>query len=195
MIGDGRTDNKDIASAIPDIRAVGDLERIRTSTDPEPVDSIVDAMDRLVLYDIIPRSARAPRSSVSIACGAIRRMTCTGGNQDLLKRLLDKQKTDYLKPFTDLVIRLWLLCPPSGLAESMESAIRAVFDKERRLSHADAAKELIIRWNGPDPLNCDSLVNTVEGRYRQTFDFSRRQGGTAVSRRLAEPCDLSALYS
>ena len=84
-------------------------------------------------------------------------------NQEPLKHLLLRQAA-VTKPYLDLVIRMWLISPPESVVESMVSAVKEVFGMHRQLTHANAAMEPAIRWNGPDLCSADQLIGAVVAR-------------------------------
>ena len=194
------TSNKNLMDLMPDIRCVADLDRLRSAKAPSPVQLIMKAMTRLESRRIIPPSARAPERSVSAACAILHEEACArGGDQHLLKVLWQRQKAvPELQPFVALVIRLWLISPPESVVESMGSVIQ-VFGAHRQLDRANAAKELLIRWNGPELSQADPLIKAVQRRCG--LNFQKRSGGitgafegTVISRHRGMECARSHVY-
>ena len=104
-----------------------------------------------------------------------------------------------LWPFLHLVVRLWLISPSESVVESMAGIVKVVFGPHRRLLHENAAKELIIRWNGPELCSADGLVNRVQQKYR--FNFSRSSvsiaaatEGTVIARYKSQKCPRLSYY-
>ena len=71
----------------------------------------------------------------------------------------------------------------------MASVIGDIFGTRRQLSHQNAAKELIVRWNSPDVFAADDLIKAVQDRHnfefvRRTTDIRSAFHGTVISRHL-----------
>ena len=196
------TSNKDLMEVMPHIRNVADLERIRSAKTPDIIQHIMEPQERLESRRIVPRSSHAAESSVQVAVDTLQSEMCKrGGNQDLLKLLWNKQdNVPDLRPFIQLVIRLWLISPPESVVESMGSVIQEVFGAHRQLDHSNAAKELLIRWNGPELCRSDALVKAVQRKCG--FNFLKRSGGvtgaiegTVITRHRRVKCPRSAVYA
>ena len=195
------TSNKDLLDLMPDIRDVADLERIRSDKTPRQVPVILDALKRLESRRIIPSSARAPESSVRAACEVIHEELCAKkGNQHLLKELWIKQQSDpAIRPFVEVVIRLWLISPPESVVESMGSVIQEVFGNHRQLDHKNAAKELSIRWNGPELCRSDDLVWAVRRKcgvkfLKRSWNYYNSEG-TVIKRHRGVECPRVSVYA
>ena len=170
------TDNQRVMDAMIDIRSVADLQRIRDNR-YDTVDAAVGAIQRLVARGLVPRSCSVPRESVLAAHTLLQEpQRATGCNQQLLKLLFGNCGSDgSLRPYIDLVVRLWLISPTETVVESMASAIQEVFGVHRQLDHSNAARELVIRWNGPEPCKADGLIGAVQRRAK--FNFIRHKTG------------------
>ena len=73
------------------------------------------------------------------------------------------------------MVHLWLISPTETVVESMASTIQEVFGAHRQLDHSNAARELVIRWNGPEPCWADSLIGAVQRQ--ANFNFIRHKTG------------------
>ena len=186
---------------MPHIRQVADLERIRSATAPDTVQQILQSQARLESRRIIPQSSIGVESSVRVAYDILRSEMCTrGGNQDLLKMLWKKQDDiPELRPFVRLVIRLWLISPPESVVESMGSVIQEVFGAHRQLDHSNAAKELLIRWNGPELCRSDLLVKGAQRKcglnfLKRSHGIAKAMEGTVITRHRRVQCPRSIVY-
>lgn len=171
------TANGQLQQSIVDLRAVSNLVEVRMSLLPlhTQVSLIGEAARRLVRAKLIPSSAVPPEWSLLEALQLLRsdRFRAEKSNQALLKSLWREARNNpALKPFINLVIRTWLLCPAESVVESMGSVLKEVFSYKRQLKHENAAKELIIRWNGPAIGAADRLIHDVQRSHK--FDFVRR---------------------
>ena len=186
------TSNSAIMRAMEDIRCVGDLEAIRASQSPVQVWLMVDAIKRLIGSQLIPASADVPHSSLREAFDVLHSEPyARGDNRKLLKLLWQEAKVKpAIKSYINLVIRLWLIAPAESVVESMGSVLKEVFGTHRQLKHENAAKELVVRWNGPDVCHAGSLLRAVQDK--KHFNFVRRSvnakqalEGTVISRHKA----------
>ena len=149
--------NAKLGKNIEDVRAVGDLVQLQSARFVYATIDVTKASERLKRSGLTP--AACPLDSVRAVFDELRSDTCKAmrTNQELLKHLL-LLKAPAMKLYLDLVTRIWLLNPPESVVESMASAVKEVFGVHRQLSHANAAKELVIRWNGPELCEADQLV-------------------------------------
>ena len=65
----------------------------------------------------------------------------------------------------------------------MASAIGDIFGTSRHLSHQNAAKELIVRWNSSDVFAADDLIRAVQNRHN--IEFVRRTTDIRFTGRLS----------
>ena len=119
-------------------------------------------------------------------------------NQKLLKHLLLSKNT-VIKPYVNLVVRIWLLSPPESVVESMASAVKEVFGVHRNLTHANAAMECVIRWNGPELCAADQLIDAVVANVQQRSHASRGAApgiltGMVLRRYLGNVCARSKAF-
>ena len=185
--------NASMKTWMADIRTVGDLERLSASPTSSVADDVQTAIVRLRRGGCIPTTVDVPTLGIVMAYRAVRELRVKKGTTD--NRILFKalhqlaQCQSELLPFVHLITRLWLTWPLESVVESMESVISDVFGTRRQLSHHNAAKELIVRWNTPDVFAADDLIQAVQERHR--FQFVRRTNsirsafeGTVISRHL-----------
>ena len=116
---------------------------------------------------------------------------------ELYVRLENKAQSDpSLAPYSAMVARIWLLAAPESVVESMCSVAKDIFGENRQLSHSNAAKELCVRWNGPEPVCTDRLLDHV--RLRCTKDnfltVGHRDVGKVIKRHLARKCHRAPIY-
>ena len=195
------TVNSTITTAMADIRCVADLEGIRSTRSPIQVCLMADAIKRLVGVKLIPATTEVSQNGLREAYDALHaERYATGDNRALLKEMWqDAKQKPSLKPFLELVIRLWLIAPAESVVESMGSVLKEVFGTHRQLKHENASKELVVRWNGPDLCSAGPLVKAVQDKYR--FNFVRRSinvkqafEGTVISRHKANRSHRACLY-
>ena len=121
-------------------------------------------------------------------------------NRKLFKGLWEMAKDDQsLSDYMAVVVRLWLIWPVESVVESMGSVLKDVFKNSRVLDHDNAAKELIVRWNGPDVAHADGLVDQVLRRNPDMNNFVRASiaqavKGTVISRHLSSRHPRSFIY-
>ena len=170
------TDNQRVTDSMIDIRSVADLQCIRDNT-YGTVDAALGAIHRLVARGLVPKSCSVSRETVLAAHTLLQEPHRTAKcNQQLLKLLYENCGSDgKLRSYVDLVVRLWLISPTETVVESMASAIQEVFGVHRQLDHSNAARELVIRWNGPEPCRADGLIGAVQ-RWAN-FNFIRHKTG------------------
>ena len=177
------TDNQLLMDVMGHVMNVGNLKRIRASGDKLGATDIQRSVEHLVARRVIPPSCRTTLETVRAALSVIRNSDETD-NQALLKVLY---KAPELRGYVNLVCRLWLIHPTESVVESMASAVQEVFGVHRQMDHSNAAMELQVRWNGPDPFHADKLLRAVQAKHR--FNFSRQSSnvrqaleGTVISR-------------
>ena len=161
--------NQRVSLAMLDIRAAGDLTRLKKTGHVDHVKLVESSIKALVAQKLIPQSAVVSMQSLTAAYTFL---SCVSGdsNRELFKALhKEAQSRVALKPYVDLVTRLWLLCPPESVVESMASVVEDVFGQHRQLNHDNAEKELMIRWNGPDVHHAGDLLAAVQRKYANNF--------------------------
>ena len=191
--------NAKLLNAMEDIRTVADLRELRRSRSSGVLRFVDGAIQRLVATRIIP--AGVPPASLRLAYQAIQETREGLTNQELFKELWKASKTQpELQPFLSLVSRLWLISPAESVVESMGSAVKEVFGAHRQLLHENAAKELIVRWNGPDMCSADGLILEVQRRHK--FNFTRSAisitaatEGTVLARHKTKKCPRESFFS
>ncbi|KAF0306494.1 hypothetical protein FJT64_022013 [Amphibalanus amphitrite] len=170
LSGPIRVKNQTVTSLMWKIRKVGDLVMVQASKDTQQlqVRGICEAMELLVAQGLIPASSVAPESSVVEAVSVLRTLPSTDAtNQHLLRHLhREQERKPLLRAYVQLVTRLWLLLPAESVVESMASVLKEVFATHRQLHHDNAAKELVVRWNGPDVGEADQLISRVQSRFK-----------------------------
>lgn len=181
-----------------DIRTVGALSDIQSQQESasDQVSAVVKATARLASAKLIPVSAIPEQNSILHAVLAVR-SSPQASNKELLKML--HRLGEKVRPFANLVVRVWLLSPPESVVESMGSMLKEIFSMHRQLLHENAAKELVIRWNGPDVDDCDALLRAVQKK--KGYDFIRRSvnvknmlAGTVIARHRATRSHRTSLF-
>ncbi|XP_043189268.1 uncharacterized protein LOC122375015 isoform X2 [Amphibalanus amphitrite] len=170
--------NLRLIKAMPHVRMVADLDQLSSSPTSGVVDDMLKSVDRLRSDGLIPEtgSTERMRDAMLASYKVIRaeRMNKPNlGNQELFKILWQRAEQD-IKPYINLVTRLWLISPCESVVESMGSVVADVFGEHRNLKHANAAMELVVRWNGPDLASADALIQAVVRSPRENFNFVRR---------------------
>lgn len=190
--------NSKLLEVMPDIRAIADLQALRRSPTSGILKDVDAAQRRLLARRIIPECV-AP-GSLRVAYEAIKATEDGLSNPRLYQELWKAaaQKPE-LKPFVALVTRLWLCSPTESVVESMASVAKEVFGAHRQLSHENAAKELVVRWNGPDTCSADWLVTEVQRRHKYNFTRSATSimaavEGTVIARHRSTPSVLTAVF-
>lgn len=195
------TSNKVLLDCMPYIQRIGDLKGLQTSraSVDAQVRSILEAVSHLVSRKLMPPSAAAPHSSIHAALDILREEegSASTTNPTLLKALW--KRGPLVKPFVNLVIRMWLLSPAESVVESMASVLKEVFSMHRQLKHENAAKELLIRWNGPELDGAESLIKAVQKRHhfmfvRRTTNVKHMLVGKVLSRHKAAQSYRSCLF-
>ena len=192
--------NRALNGAMDQLKLVGDLCRLRDIKHESGLAFIESAIECLVLRKLIPSSAKVDRADITAAWQCVSPYT----DQDTrdLYRVLAREAVcnDRLASYLDLVTRVWLISPVESVVESMASVLNDVYGAHRQLDHANGEKELLIRWNGPEPSQADPLLEFVQQRER--FSFKRRGNPTlweslpgVVMRRLARfICPLAKVF-
>ena len=195
------TDNQRLMDAMGDVKAVADLQGIRDSTHGT-VDAAVGAIHRLVSRRLVPQTCHVTRDSVLAAHAVLREPRCASqSNQQLLKLLWNSRDlVSGLRPYVELVVRLWLISPTETIVESMASAVQEVFGVHRQLDHSNAARELVLRWNGPELNRADGLICAVQRK--AGFNFVRHMtglhqtlAGAVITRHKNMPSAKAAIFS
>ena len=160
-------------SIILHVKTVGCVADIASSSLPErvQVSQVRLACKALSAAKLVPASAVPPEWSVT---EGVRLLTAgPATNEALMKALwLSARDNAALRPYVDMVACCWLLCPAESGAESMGSVLKDVFAPKRQLRHENAAKELLIRWNGPAVGHVEGLVKEAQRANR--FHFTRQ---------------------
>ena len=161
--------NHRLTLSMLDIKEAGDLRRLKQTGHVDHLKSVHRSIKSLVEQRFIPQSANVDMGSLTAVYKALR-ASSGSTNQELFKFLHKGAKDQtVLKPYLDLITRLWLLCPPESVVESMASVVEDVFGQHRQLNHENAELELMIRWNGPDVHHADDLLSAVQKSYTNTF--------------------------
>ena len=183
------------------LRKVGDLCQMRAVEHAECLTHVRSAAAELARLSIIPESAVVSGLSVRAAYDAVREMPEGLSNTELFRRLSKvAEENQTVKRYTELVSRVWLLAAPESVVESMGNVVQDVFGHHRQLSHENAAKELFIRWNGPDVTSSDRLLervqNTFANKFVRTDDRSIAESlqGTVVRRHQASICHRAFMF-
>ena len=104
-----------------DIRTAGDLVRLKQTGHVEHLKEVERRIKSPREQSLIPASAHVGLESLTATC---RVLTEASGstNQELLVTLhKEAQAHPLLKPYVDLVTRLWLIFPAESVGESMAS--------------------------------------------------------------------------
>ena len=183
------------------LRKVGDLCQLQAVEHAECLAHVRNAAAELADLGIIPRSAVVSCLSVRAAYDAVRDMSGGLSNAELFRRLSSVgEQNPTVRKYADLVSRVWLLASPESVVESMGNVVQDVFGHHRQLSHENAARELFIRWNGPDVMAADPLLDKVQNRYKNKFvrtderSIAASLQGTVVGRHQARRCPRTVLF-
>ena len=193
--------NHQLALAMGDVSLVGRLNRVRDLAHESSLILVKTAAENLVRQKLIPKSADAPAKSILAAWRCLRELPNNCPDKKLFLGLVRESKTNAdIKPFLDLVIRTWLISPAESVVESMGSVIEDIYGDHRQLTHDNAAKELVIRWNGPAVNKADDLISAVQARYHNNFlrksvSIRRDFEGTVIGRHKRTLCPRSAVFS
>ena len=201
---DKNTANYALGQSMDDIRAVADLHQLANSNVPVPVAARFyrEAAERLVRRKLIPVDSVPAEAEVRAVLPLLHRHRAAT-NQELWKLLNGHASDHSMKMFTDLVTRVWLLSPPESVVESMGSIIAEVFGEHRQLEHGNAAKELIVRWNGPSLCRANRLLARVQRHLsrddsfrcvRRTTTIGQCFDGTVISRHKRAPDHKAYLW-
>ena len=189
-------DNDKLTSMMESIRTVSDLCAIQSSPTSSVVGSVLVAASRLHSSGIIPHTV--PVDAVRATYEALKELppsTCKG----LFKELYRHNRSSEMRPYMELVVRAWLVSPTETVVESMAITVKAVFGENRVLDHENAAHELIIRWNGPDLVHADWLIERVLRKNPHFNHFVRTNiagavEGTVISRHRRHRNPRSYIY-
>ncbi|KAF0311054.1 hypothetical protein FJT64_018091 [Amphibalanus amphitrite] len=197
--GQRGTSNKDVMDAMCDIRDVADLQRLQTGK--ALASGVADASRRLIIRRLIPPSAEVSAKSAEAAIRLLGEASQSLGNAELLRLLWSRRSSNAeVQQYLETCIRLWLLSPPESVVESMASVLGEVFGAHRNLDHENAAKELVIRWNGPDLAHSNSVVASAAAslrkKFRTTSDSSRLKTalGAVIAGRMAKQCPRASVF-
>lgn len=191
--------NAKLVDAMEDVRTVADLQELRRSRSSGVLRSVDVAIRRLVARHIIPEGV--PPATLKLAYDTIHATNEGLTNQELFKELCNATKSKpELQAYTALVTRLWLISPAESVVESMASIVKEVFGVHRQLLHENAAKELIVRWNGPDMCSADGFIREVQRRHK--FNFMRSSltiaataEGTVIARHKTKRCPRASFFN
>ncbi|KAF0296390.1 spicule matrix protein [Amphibalanus amphitrite] len=190
--------NAQLMDAMNDIRTASDLHSIKQSRTSSVAVEVQQALHRLKRRRMIPDVVTG--ECLKVAYQALQNSAPNLSNQELLKFLWERAKLQAaLTPYVDTVIRLWLLCPAESVVESMGSTVKAVFGVHRQLRHDNAEKELIVRWNGPDPAHSDYVVQAALKRggfdfVRSTVSIVSMLQSTVIARHKAAKCARTYIF-
>ena len=165
------TANAELQRHMGHIKMVGNLSQTAASSMPQhtQVSALKQASETLASAKLVPRTSVPPEWAVIEAVSFLRAQKGSS-SQALLRAMWNAAKENAaLRPYVDFVIRLWLLLPAESVVESMGSVLKEVFSTKRQLRHDNAAKELLVRWNGPPVARAGGLVREVQTTYRHQF--------------------------
>lgn len=189
--------NQKLTDSMEDIKTVSDLGAIQASPTSGVVGSIVIAACRLHRAGIIP--CELTHVTARAAYDSLKKLS-PADNKKLFKSLWVVAKDDVaLRAYMYVVGRLWLIWPVESVVESMGSVLKAVFRDNRVLDHENAARELIIRWNGPDVAHADGLIERLLRRNPELnncvrANISQAVEGTVIARHLSTRHPRSLIY-
>lgn len=192
--------NNQLAVAMGDIKLVGSLNEVRRMAHESSLILVRSAVESLIRRKLIPKSADVPVRSIVAAWRYLRELPDNCPDKKLFKGLvMGSQENGHIKPYVDLVTRVWLLAPAESVVESMGSVIEDIYGDHRQLAHQNAAKELEIRWNGPAVNKADALITAVQARFHNNFtrkasDIRRDIQGTVIGRHKATPCYRAVVF-
>ena len=185
--------NELLSNNIHLLRKVGDLCQLRAVQHAECLMHVRNAAEELESLGIIPKSA--------LAYDAVREMPDELSNAELFRRLSKvAEQNGAVRSYSNLVSRVWLLAAPESVVESMGNVVQDVFGHHRQLSHENAARELFIRWNGPDVTASDPLLDRVQAKFGNKFvrtderSIAASLQGTVLRRHQAKRCPRAFLY-
>lgn len=177
------------------LRAVGDLLQLRKVVHPQCLMNVVEAGRTLAKVGIVPASAVPSSSAVRSAYDCVRSVPGEVTNAYLYRVMYERARTDaVLRPYLEMVTRIWLLSAPESVVESMASVVKDVFGEHRQPEHPNAAMELAIRWNGPEMVCADAVVKAVQKNYQTNFvrtgqpTINRSMHGTVLTRHYGQQC-------
>ena len=183
------------------LRKVGDLCQLQAVQHASCLIHVRNAATELASLGIIPESAVVSCLSVRAAYDAVRGMPGELSNAELFRRLSKvAEENRVVKSYAGLVSRVWLLAAPESVVESMGNVVQDVFGHHRQLSHENAARELFIRWNGPDVTAADPLLQRVQAKYGNKFvrtddrSIAASVLGTVLRRHQAKRCPRAAFF-
>lgn len=192
--------NHQLALAMDDISLIGRLNGVRNLRHQSSLILVRSAVENLVRQKLIPKSADAPVKSIVAAWRHLRELPNNCPDKKLYLGLVSESKVNAdLRPYVDLVTRTWLLAPAESVVESMGSVIEDIYGDHRQLTHENAAKELVIRWNGPAVNKADDLISAVQARYHNNFlrkgsNIYRDIEGTVIARHKTTPCPRVTVF-
>ena len=191
--------NMQLKEKMGQIRQAADLEELQKSSSSSSVKEVGKALRALQLASVIS-TAPIPWESICATLQELKGMH-PGTNQRLFKDLCHR-KDGRLAPYLDLVTRLWLISPAESVVESMASVVKSVFgvSSSRVLNHSNAAKELIVGWNGPSVPQADWVIATVLRKYPHLDNFvratlSQQLEGKVISRYESQKCARSYIFT
>ena len=177
------------------LRKVADLLELRKVEHPQCLMGVVEAGRELAKVGIVPASAVPSGAAVRAAYDYVRSVPGEVTNECLYRMMHKRAQTDLvLRPYLEVVARIWLMSAPESVVESMASVVKDVFGEHRQLQHKNAAIELAVRWNGPEVVCADGLVKTVQNTFHTKFvrtgqqTMERSLYGTVLSRHYAKKC-------
>lgn len=192
--------NSKLQRAIHDIKIIGDLKSLQQVRHVDYLKNVRRSVEKLVGQRVIPASVAVDEEDIATVYKFLTEQPADASNQRLLQALRRRASDGRaLKRYADLAIRLWLLSPPESVVESMASVVSDIYGVHLQLDHHNAEHELMLRWNGPDVHHCESVVQAVQCRYRDSFiresvNVRTAMEGTVIRRHKAERCRRAAVF-
>ena len=191
--------NAQLALAMDDVSMVGKLSSVRGLKHQSSLTMVRSAVERLRHQKLIPESADAPGKSLVAAWRYLRELPDDCSDKKMYNELVKESRVNpELRPYVDLVTRVWLLAPSESIVESMGSVIEDIYGDHRQLSHENAARELTICWN--KAVNkADGLLRAVQAKYQNNFfrksaNIRRAMEGTVISKHKAAKCHRDLVF-
>ena len=161
------------------------------------VSSVPTAVRTLKEQKILPNELVVGLPQIRAAHKFVRELPNELTDRELYVRLQKQAQSEaILGPYGDMVARIWMLAAPESVVESMCSVVKDIFGENRQLSHANAAKELCVRWNGPEPVCADKLLEHVRQRCQKDnfLTVGQKDIGKVMRRHLGRRCHRAPVY-
>lgn len=155
------------------------------------------AVKTLKEQKILPKSLGVGLPQIRAAHSFVRQLPRDLTDVELYVRLESQaQDETILGSYSAMVARIWMLAAPESVVESMCSVIKDIFGENRQLSHSNASKELCVRWNGPEPVCADRLLDLVRQRCQKDnfLTVGQRDIGKVIKRHLRRKCHRVSVY-